>query len=262
MKLNIINNNHGDDSKAWYSLKPLHQYIDKNGIPTMWGLASTNYTKAVSYVKNKKPWLFCDMPYWGRWNPLKMAVNPHGEYFWRTCLNGIHVNKIINDLPHDRIKNITIKDWRTKGEYILIAPSSPTVNRFIGQPNWEHDTIKFLKTMTDMPIKVRHKPRKSGKSGPAYALTPLADDLQNASCVITSCSMVAVDAIIEGIPVYCHALACTHPVAQDIKKYGQPVYAENRKDWLATLSYHQYTSEEIQSGLFAKMFKEMYHVMR
>ena len=141
MKLNIINNNHGDDSKAWYSLKPLHQYLDQQGIPTMWGLGSANYTKAVSYVKNNKPWLFCDMPYWGRWNPLKMAVNPHGEYYWRTCFKGIHVNKIVDGLPYDRIKNITLKDWRTKGEYILIAPSSPTVNRFIGEPNWEQETI-------------------------------------------------------------------------------------------------------------------------
>ena len=180
----------------------------------------------------------------------------------RTCFKGIHVNKIVDGLPYDRIKNITLKDWRTKGEYILIAPSSPTVNRFIGEPNWEQETIKFLKTVTDMHIRVRHKPRRAGKSGPAYALTPLMEDLKNASCVITSCSMVAVDAIIEGIPVYCNANGSTYPVAQDIKKYGDPVYSDRRKDWLATLSYHQYTSEEIQDGLFKKMFEEMYNEMR
>ena len=74
--------------------------------------------------------------------------------------------------------------------------------------------------------------------------------------------MVAVDAIIEGIPVYCNANGSTYPVAQDIKKYGDPVYSDRRKDWLATLSYHQYTSEEIQDGLFKKMFEEMYNEMR
>ena len=35
MKLNVINNNHGADSKAWYSLKPLQQYHDTQGIDTM-----------------------------------------------------------------------------------------------------------------------------------------------------------------------------------------------------------------------------------
>ena len=83
MKLKIINNRHGPDSKAWYTLKPLMKYHHDKGIPTMWGLAVGNYDRAIELKNNKQPWLFCDMPYWGRWNPLKEAVNPQGEYFRR-----------------------------------------------------------------------------------------------------------------------------------------------------------------------------------
>jgi len=262
VKLNIINNNHGPDSKAWYSLKPLQQYQHNNGAPTLWGLAGSNYTKAKSYQANKSSWLFCDMPYWGRWNPLYQAVAPDNDYYWRTIVNGLHVNKIINGLPHDRIKNITIEEWRTTGDYILVAPSSPTMNRFMDTPNWEKDTIKFLKTKTDMPIRIRHKPRKGGKSGPAYALVPLEDDLKKATCVVTGCSLVAVEAIIKGIPVYCHDIASTRPVAQSISNFGNPVYSAERKNWLATLSYHQYTSKEIKSGLFKEAIEGMYSEMR
>ena len=94
MKLNVINNGHGPESKAWYTLRPLKKYHHDEGIPTMWGLRLANHRRARECVMNNKPWLFCDMPYWGRWNPLKESVSPNGEYYWRTIYKDIHVTKI------------------------------------------------------------------------------------------------------------------------------------------------------------------------
>ena len=263
MKLNVINNGHGPKSKAWYTLRPLKKYHHDEGIPTMWGLRLANHRRARECVINDKPWLFCDMPYWGRWNPLKESVSPDGEYYWRTIYKDIHVTKIHEGLPHDRIKNISIKDWRTKGEYILLAPSSDSINGFVGRQNWERETIELLKTKTDMPIKIRYKPRGgAGRSGPAYALVPLADDLAKASCVVTSCSLVGVEAAIEGIPVYSLPRGATWPIAQAVENFGQPNYSEQRKEWLATLGYHQYTHDEIQSGLFKEVMEGLYNEMR
>lgn len=255
MKLNVINNNHGPDSKAWYSLKPLQQYHDPQGIDTMWGLASANYQRV---VKNNS-YILCDMPYWDRWNPLKQAINPSGEYRWRVSYNNIHCNQIY-DMPHDRIKNIQLKDWRNKGKYVLVAPSSPTLHSLINSPNWLDETVAFLKTQTDMPIKIRHKPRKGGKSGPAYALVPLLDDLADADCVVTSCSMVAVDALIEGIPVYSHEVSATNLVSKRIENFGDHLRPNNRTQWLSTLSYHQFTGDEFANGMFADVFKELYKI--
>ena len=114
-----------------------------------------------------------------------------------------------------------------------------------------------------MPIKIRYKPRGgAGRSGPAYALVPLADDLAKASCVVTSCSLVGVEAAIEGIPVYSLPRGATWPIAQAVENFGQPNYSEQRKEWLATLSYHQYTHDEIQSGLFKEIMEGMYDEMR
>ena len=86
----------------------------------------------------------------------------------------------------------------------------------------------------------------------------MQEDLEHAACVVTSCSMVSVDAVIEGVPVYCHSRCCATPVAQTIENFGKPNFATNRTDWLATLSWHQYSKKEIQTGLFGEMFKEMY----
>ena len=259
MKLNVINNNHGTESKAWYSLKPLQQYHDAQGIDTMWGMGSRNFTAIMNSKRTGKPYILSDMPYWDRWNPLKQAVNPSGEYRWRVSYCNIHCNQI-HDVPHDRIKQIDIKEWRTQGEYVLVAPSSPTLHSFIGQQNWIDETVAFLKTQTDMPIKIRHKPRKGGKSGPAYALVPLADDLAGADCVVTSCSMVAVDAVIEGIPVYSHELSATNLVSNRLESFGNHLRPDNREQWLASLSYHQFTGDEFANGMFASVFKELYQI--
>ena len=70
--------------------------------------------------------------------------------------------------------------------------------------------------------------------------------------------MVSVDAIIQGIPVYCHARCCATPVAQSIDNFGNANYSTKRLDWLSTLSWHQYTQEEIYTGLFEEMFKEIH----
>ena len=59
MKLNVINNGHAKESKAWYTLGPLQKYHDAQGIPTMWGLAVGNYDRAVQLKNNNRPWVFC-----------------------------------------------------------------------------------------------------------------------------------------------------------------------------------------------------------
>ena len=72
--------------------------------------------------------------------------------------------------------------------------------------------------------------------------------------------MVAIDAVIEGIPVYCHSRCAATPVAQTIENFGNPIFSQDRKDWLSTLSWHQYTQKEIESGMFESMFKQMYNL--
>ena len=72
--------------------------------------------------------------------------------------------------------------------------------------------------------------------------------------------MVAVDALIDGIPVYSHELSATSTVSKHPKDFGEHFRPTNRTEWLATLSYHQYTSDEFASGLFKDIFKELYQI--
>jgi len=86
----------------------------------------------------------------------------------------------------------------------LVCPSSDGVNAYLDQPNWTTETIEQIKRYTDRPIKIRNKPRGRGTSGPSEAKVPLSEDLKDAWCLVTSCSIAAVEAMCEGVPVFCH----------------------------------------------------------
>lgn len=251
MKLKLATN-HGPTSKAWQVLNPFGQYKDDNGVDTVWGLGAGNFNIVKTAMQAKKNWLYTDMPYWNRYHPDR----PNDEYHWRTCVNGVHCNKIFN-LPNDRSRQIELKEWTHEGEYILVAPSSDTIHRHIGKTNWTHDTVTKLKTLTDLPIKIRNKPRKNGTSGPHVADVPLQEDLRNAKYVITSCSLVGVEAVIQGKPVFSEPQAACAPVANTDIFSLVPKFPD-RQMWINTLSYHQWTPSEIQSGQFATSFKNLY----
>jgi len=239
---------HGRDSKAWQVLKGLEQFESAEGVNTVWGLGSGNY----DLIRKSKNFLFTDMPYWNRYNPQM----PDGEYNWRMCVNAIHVNKIF-DLPNDRSKHIQLKDWRESGEYILVAPSSPTIHRYINKTNWLEETVSKLKNITDLPIKIRNKPRGKGTSGPHVADVPLQQDLDKAKYVVTSCSVVGVESVIEGIPTFCEPQAACAPVSNTDIFSLEPKKPE-RQMWINTLSYHQWTPSEIAQGKFVDTYKNLY----
>ena len=247
MKLKL-SKSHGPDSKAWQVLRALQQFENPNGIDTVWGLGSGNF----DVVKQAKHFLFTDMPYWNRYNP----DIPNGEYNWRMCVDGIHVNQVF-DLPDDRSKHIELKDWKDSGDYILVAPSSPTIHRYIDKTNWLDETVAKLKSITDIPIKVRNKPRRKGTSGPHVADVSLEQDLSNAKYVVTSCSVVGVESVIEGIPTFCEPQAACAPVSSTDIFSLQPKFPDRTK-WINTLSYHQWTPREIQQGVFVEIYKQIY----
>ena len=92
-------------------------------------------------------------------------------------------------------------------------------------PNWLDDTIKKIKQHTDRPIKVRHKPRGKGTSGPAVADVPLTRDLENAHCCVTSCSISAVESLCEGVPVICHERSFAAPICDtNIEKIFEKMF--------------------------------------
>lgn len=214
-----------------------------------WGLIGSNALYMHQYPTRH---IFCDMPYNGR-----LVGENYEESFWRFCLNGLHDNRQLA-VPEDRFKlwDKEIKEWNTKGEYILICPSSETMTRTVhgwSVAAWVHQGTESLKAITDKPIKVRHKPRKNGTSGPSVADVPLEEDLANAFAVVTTCSIVSAEAIMAGVPVFTTS-PNENPAAwcvnTEFSKINKPHYNSDRERQLLmnNLAYKQFSIAEMRNG--------------
>ena len=211
-----------------------------------WGFVNNNKEMVKKLEARKWLYWFTDTPYFGRFDNNNLKKDNH---YWRICKNAIHA-RFFKDCKADRFEKfgIKIKAPTLKGKHILVCPSSAGINDYLDQPNWTKDTIEQIKRYTDRPIRLRHKPRGRGTSGPSEAKVPLSEDLKDAWACVTSCSIAAVEAVCMGVPVFCHPKSFATPVGnvflEDIEKpyYGDP------EAWLYSLAYQQFTPEEFENG--------------
>jgi hypothetical protein len=141
-----------------------------------------------------------------------------------------------------------IKAPNFAGKYVLVCLSSEGIHNYLDRPDWTNETIEQIKRYTDRPIRLRHKPRGRGTSGPSEAKVPLSEDLKEAWCVVTSCSIVAVEAMCEGIPVFCDNKSFAVDVGNvELADIENPYYG-GPEPWLYSLAYQQFTPEEFENG--------------
>ena len=210
-------------SKAWEVF---------NGVAKSWPDQITKLDNAIETepVSNSMFWGFVN-------NNLDMVkkLEARNHKYWFT------------DTPYfGRFDNIKAPAF--VGKYVLVCPSSDGIHNYLGEPNWTNDTIEKIKRYTDRPIKLRHKPRGRGTSGPSEAKVPLSEDLKEAWCVVTSCSIAAVEAMCEGVPVFCHDKSFAIDVANtELSDIENPYYG-GPEPWLYSLAYQQFTPEEFSNG--------------
>jgi hypothetical protein len=220
-----------------------------------WGFVNNNGTMIHKLESRAHDYWFTDAPYFGRFDNDNLKPDNH---YWRICRNNIHV-EFIKDCKPDRLQKfkIQIKSPARNGAHILICPSSSGVHKYLKQPDWLNNTIEENKKYTDRPVKIRYKPKGKGTSGPAVAKVPIEEDLKNAWVCVTSCSMSAIEAIFEGIPVFCHQTSFATPVAcTDLKHIENPFYTDPYP-WLCSLAYQQFTPAEYANGSAVKTLRNI-----
>ena len=221
-----------------------------------WGFVNKNTQLIHQLELAGQDYYFTDTPYFGRFDNNNLTDTNH---YWRICKNRIHA-KFIKDCPDDRFKkfNINIKERpKNQGEYILICPSSPGMDNYLHETNWLVNTIADIEQHTDRPIKIRKKPRGKGTSGPAAAEVPIEEDLKNAWACVTSCSISAVEALVNGVPVFCHYKSfATVMGSTDLSEIETPFYTDPSR-WLNSLAYQQFTPEEYRNGTAVSIMREI-----
>lgn len=143
-----------------------------------------------------------------------------------------------------RFKPIKVKTFHKSGRYILVLPPTQAIARLYGinYEEWLKETMNTIKKYTDRPIIIRNKTEK----------IPLQNQLKEAWAVVTYQSTAAIEAIINGVPVFCDEICCAKPVAEtDFTKIEKPKYTDNdfRKKWIDSLLSCQFSMSEIESGL-------------
>lgn len=142
-----------------------------------------------------------------------------------------------------------LKDFRTKGDYIVLVPPDKTMANFLGVSNWLDEMILKIKKHTNREIVISRRPKSVGRpdwlmseNEKGLKVLDLKSALKNAWVLITDHSNAMVHSLVEGVPII-----CTHPNRSigSIEDIENPVMC---RDILKGLAYNQWSVKEIASG--------------
>lgn len=158
------------------------------------------------------------------------------------------------NMPADRAEKlgVRLKD-RQYGEKILLCgqvPQDASVDH-IDIARWLNDARDEIKSRTSREIVFKTHPQ--AQVGPiegcGYTTKPLLEAIQGCQCVVTFNSNAAVEAVIEGVPVFAFdagsmALAVANTEWDALDSPALP----DRTQWLSDLAYCQWNLDEMRSG--------------
>lgn len=171
-------------------------------------------------------------------------------------------------------QNIQIKDWRAKGDYILIILQRPgdsslknLMERFGSYKDFVTNTINQIKKYSDRPIMVRMHPLRQDRqleilkeldveissntqgSGLLEGGSGLYEDFKNAYAVVGFNSNALTESICEGIPTFsmCPSSMAWDCSNKNLKRLENPKFFD-RSQWLYNLGYCQWREDEIARG--------------
>jgi hypothetical protein len=145
-----------------------------------------------------------------------------------------------------RSLNVEIRAWRETGRHIVVAEQSEHFLRISGAPtDWTERTVATLRKYTDREIRIRSWMRNKGK-----AAESLHEDLREAWALVTHTSAAAIEALIDGVPVFVSSISAARPMASGgLSKIEHPKLLEGREEFCAGLAGLQWTITELRSGV-------------
>jgi len=202
----------------------------------------------INKINNTKPFWFIDSGYT---NFLETNKKWH-----RLVRNHIHcLGHFIP--PVDRLGMFKTfpSTWRKTGDIIMVIEPGPFSAGIFGVDvkQWKYNVEQELRQYTDKKIVFREKaPKKVRKS--------LYHELKNENyyCVVNINSNAATEAIWNGIPVITLDKHITSPVSRQFLHEINNLYKPNLSLWLCTLSYSQFTYDELMNGTAVKLVNR-YH---
>ena len=196
----------------------------------------------------------------------------HRGTTWKVGLNGINRSAYFgpdnNNDDRYRLLGLSVKPWRTSGEFILIAGQHDKSLQWQNMPrmsNWFLNIYDEIRKHTERPILFRPHPRcrleqiERGlkhvyRQEPQHVNSTYDDfdiDFDNLWATISYSSNPGIHSCVNGVP----AFVSTHSLAYDVGNDIDFLYdIENpllpdRTQWLNDYAHTEYTLEEISQGI-------------
>ena len=234
-----------------------------------WGLAGDNIRLIKECMEKNEEWWYVDVGYMTEQITRypKPIIHNYDKTYFRIVKGAMHSvrGKIGDGQRLTKLRNQGIdaefKGWYTgETKHILLCPSSPTVTYHINgisQEDWIKVVGEDLRKFSDLPIKVRNKPRPNNE----WWGKDIREDLKDCHCLVTNMSLASVDSILNKVPVICASTNVAYPVSgRDPSKINKPLRPGRKtvEEWLKFVVEHQFTLQEIEDGVAYKTLQKQY----
>lgn len=192
----------------------------------------------VNKIDNNWPFWFIDSGY-------SNFIEPNKKWH-RLVRNHLHFNNTFV-APVDRLSNFTSfpQPWRKEGKIILIVEPGQFAASImhVDAKSWAIQVANQLTKHTDRPIEIRSKINKKTR-------TSLYQQLCQGDyyCTVSINSNSAIESIWAGIPAVTLDRHASNSVTRNSLAQINDLYYGPLGDWLAWLSYCQFTFEELMDG--------------
>lgn len=156
--------------------------------------------------------------------------------------------------PIDRFLQlgVEVKPWRQDGRHIVVTGQVPHDASLenVDYGDWLMNVVGLIEAHTDRPVIYKEHPCVAPGR-------PLTDYLPDAWAVVTCNSNSAVEAAIEGIPVFAHdeGSMAWDIANKSLMAIGNPDMPD-RQQWLNNMAYSQFTPAEMGAGkTWAHLFR-------
>lgn len=185
---------------------------------------------------------------------------------------GVYCDSVIDPQRWQKISrnlNISLKDYRTTGDHVLVClqRNGGWSMGNIDIQEWAIQTIDTIRRYTDRPIVIRTHPGDKSSKGIIQPGHPqckikfskavrlstnvnLVDDLRNCWAAVNYNSSPAVGAAIEGVPIFVSDPAksqCAEIANLDLTQIENPMM-HDRHRWVERLSMFHWNFDELKSG--------------
>jgi hypothetical protein len=219
------------------------------------------------YRKAGGHYLYVDLGYWHRKPGGKQFAGYH-----KVSLDGwCPLQTMLRNCPADRfnVLNVPVKSMGTSGRHVVVAGMSAksASDHGLGAESWERRAIATIKSASPrFASNIIYRPKPSWKksrriegAGICDINKPIDDVLEGAHMLVTHHSNAAIDALVNGVPIYCEkgvGSVLSTARLEDVETPRIPTDSE-RMALLHDIAYTQFTPMEMRDGVVWDQYREM-----